>query len=170
MREELIITSPSLAGHDVEQMRRAFPLISRGCYKGIVRDAVAHRIGMALHLGACCVHEKISMGNLCPTKLPWDFSSDTRKSSKPEEKLEFQSIKYWVHFLSSPASCTLACSAINFKRVPNYLDPLETWCEEQNKSRHMYCLVASYWMKYSHEVNVAVNQFHSNKTLFKKIP
>lgn len=94
MREELIIAFPSLVGHDTGQMRKAFSLFSCGCYKGIVGDVVAHRIGLALHLGACCMHEKISMGDLCPTKLCWHFSCDTIKSSHIEENMEFQSIKY----------------------------------------------------------------------------
>lgn len=59
-------------------------------------------------------------------------------------------------FLSSPVSFTLACAAINVKRVTNYLDPWENFCRKRNTSSLIYCLAASYL------VNVVVIKFENH--------
>lgn len=58
------------------QMRHVFLLISWACYKEIIREAVAHRIGLTQQLKASCIHEKICTGELYPTELYWDLSGD----------------------------------------------------------------------------------------------
>lgn len=90
--EGLFVTFPSFAAHGFAQVRNTFFLISWLCYKGVMRDAVAYRLDLAQQLEASCIHEKICTGDLCTTKLSWDFSGDNVKSSNPEEKLEFQSM------------------------------------------------------------------------------